>query len=63
MTADIVNLRRAKLSRAREIEAEQAAQSRARHGRTKAQRDTDTEAAKESGRVLDHARIDASDQP
>lgn len=62
MTAEIVNLKRVKKRRAREAADQVADQARARHGRTKAQREADEAAACAAARVLDNARVDASDQ-
>ena len=62
VSAEIVNLRRAKKRRARDVEAQLAEHSRARHGRTRAQRDADAVAAQATRRVLDNARMEVLDQ-
>lgn len=55
--AEIINLRRAKKQLARREAATAAEQARARHGRTKAQREADARAAHDTERALDGARI------
>ena len=62
MTAEIVNLRRVKKRLAREAASQAAEQARARHSRTKAQRDADAITAGANGRTLDGARIETPDQ-
>ena len=54
--AEIVNLRRAKKQQARQNVAQQAAENRIRHGRTKAERAHDTTA--EAERERERKRLD-----
>lgn len=54
--AEIVNLRRVKKQQARQDAAQQAAENRVRHGRTKAERAHDATAAAE--RERDRKRLD-----
>ena len=60
--AEIINLRRAKKQIARRGAATEAEQARARHGRTKAQREADERAVRDTERALDGARIVEPDQ-
>jgi len=62
VSAEIVNLRRVKKHLAREAAVQTAEQARARHGRTRAQRDADAMTARASIRTLDGARIETPDQ-
>ena len=54
---DIINLRRERKARARDEAAEQAAQNRARHGRTKAERLQDDKQRELVTRTLDGAKL------
>ena len=54
---DIINLRRARKARARDEAAEQAAQNRARHGRTKAERLQDAKQRALGTKKLDGAKL------
>lgn len=56
--AKIINLRRARKSKARDAAATDAAAARARYGRTKAERQTDAATADRLARTLDGARRD-----
>lgn len=59
MTADIINLRRARKTKTRRIREQQAAENRALYGRSKAERARDkTERCKSEGQ-LDGARREA----
>ena len=60
--AEIINLRRAKKHLARREAATEAEQARARHGRTKAQREAYARAVRDTERALDGARIVEPDQ-
>jgi hypothetical protein len=53
---EIVNLRRARRQRARDTAAEAAAANRARHGRTRAERDAERLEQERARRALDGAR-------
>jgi hypothetical protein len=55
---DIVNLRRIRKRREREEASQRAAENRARHGRTKAERDRDFEVNAELASKLDRHRLD-----
>jgi hypothetical protein len=59
---DIINLRRARKARTRDEAAEQAAQNRVRHGRTKAERLQDAKQRALDTRKLDGARIEHKPQ-
>jgi len=62
MSAEIVNLRRARKAKAREKAEEAAAHNRATFGRPKAERDrAAAESALEARRLDGHAREDDSD--
>jgi hypothetical protein len=54
---DVVNLKRYKKRIARDQAAEHAQEKRARHGRTKAQRQQDQEQTRKLSSVLDHHRL------
>ena len=54
---EIINLRRVRKQRAREADAAAAAESRAWHGRTLAERAAPVHAEAERNRVLDGARL------
>lgn len=60
MSAEIVNLRKARKAKARADKESKAAQSRALHGRSKAERERQTLAKDRIRRELDGARRDAS---
>lgn len=55
---EIVNLRRERKRRVRAQAAEQAAEMRARHGRTRAEREAEAGDAARLGTALDGARLD-----
>jgi len=57
MSAEIVNLRRARKDKARAQKAEQAAESRARSGRTKAERQKEASDKARIARELDGAKL------
>ena len=67
MTADIVNLRRARKAKQRQDAGAKAAENRAKFGRTKHARATDHAEAERAGRHLDALRLDpvtpGSDKP
>jgi hypothetical protein len=56
--AEIVNLRRVKKSRARADAAAEAAANRAKHGRTREERDAQAQRAARQDRVLDGLRLE-----
>ncbi len=56
--AEIVNLRRVKKQRARAEAVAQAAENRARHGRTGAEKSADRLIATQRERTLDQAKIE-----
>ena len=58
MTAEVVNLRRVRKAKARDERAAEADANRARHGRTRAERDGHAVAAERLTRVLDNHRLD-----
>ena len=55
MTADIINLRKARNQKARAEKVRQAAENRAKHGQTKAARRHE-----EANKVLEEKRLDGS---
>jgi hypothetical protein len=56
LSADVINLRRARKHKARAEKEQQAAENRVRHGRTKAEKDVARlEAEREQGRLDGHA--------
>lgn len=55
--ADVVNLRQARKRKARADKAQQAAEKRAQHGRTKGEKARDAADAERVRRQLDHARL------
>lgn len=59
--AEIVNLRRVKKARARQEAAQRAAESRARHGMTKAERDAETKRRATEDATLGGAKLADSD--
>lgn len=62
MSAEIVNLRRARKAKAREKAVDEAAHNRATHGRSKAERNREAElAARAKSRLDGHLRTGASD--
>ena len=58
---DVVNLKRFKKRAAREQSEKAAAANRARFGRTKSERATETMRAKRASELLDQHRIDGED--
>ncbi len=58
---DIVNLRNQRKARARRAAEEQAAANRAKHGRTRAQREADLQAEARRRALLDGARLDRAE--
>ena len=56
--AEIVNLRQERKRRDRAVAAGQAAANRARHGRTRAEREAEALAERQRLAVLDGARLD-----
>ena len=56
--AEIVNLRRARKARQRAKDAAEADENRARHGRTKSQKQKDRLEAQQQDRLLDGAKRD-----
>lgn len=61
--ADIVNLRAARKARARSEAGKQAAENRAKFGRTKAQKQADAQAQEALARTLHGARRERPDEP
>jgi hypothetical protein len=61
MTASIINLRARRKARARAEKAARAAQARALHGRSKAERQRDEALAHISRRAIDGARREPGD--
>lgn len=59
---DVINLRAARKAKARSDAQQQAAESRARFGRTKAQKAADARDAAEKSRALEGARREQPDQ-
>ena len=57
MTAEVVNLRKARKAKARGVKERQAAQSRAIHGRGKAEREREAIEKARLRRELDGARL------
>ncbi|MBI3517270.1 MAG: DUF4169 family protein [Proteobacteria bacterium] len=55
--ADVVNLRQARKHKRRDDKAQQAAENRAKHGRTKAEKDRAAAEAERVGRRLDQAKL------
>ncbi len=60
---EIVNLRRARKAKLRAGEASHAAEQRALHGRTAAERDRERQEAEQARRVLDGAKLAAEEGP
>jgi len=58
--AEIVNLRRVKRQRARDLASQDAAAARARHGRTRAEREVEAWAGRMRDAALDGARLEGS---
>jgi hypothetical protein len=56
--ADIVNLKRARKSKAREAEKTMADENRARFGRTKAQKAADVRETRKTTKIVDDAKLD-----
>ncbi len=61
MSAEIVNLRRARKERARAEKELKAAENRRRHGRSRAERLRDEREAERQRRTIEAARIESSD--
>ena len=61
MSADVVNLRRARKVRDRAAGAETAAANRAKHGRTKVEREAGTAEVARGARLLDGHRLASRD--
>ncbi len=61
--ADIINLKRMRKLKQRQIKSQQAAETRARHGRTKAQKLQDAKTTAEAQRRLDLLKIDPDPDP
>ena len=59
--AEVINLRQARKARARGEAARQAAQNRALHGRTKAEKQLQDREAERAARLLDGARRESED--
>ncbi len=62
MTAELVNLRRARKAKQRVVRSQEAAANRALHGRGKAERELYEHEAARAERLLDHHRLDAPRQ-
>ena len=62
MTAKIVNLSRARNTRARDDKRRQADANAARFGRTKAERDADAQAAEKATRHLDQHKREGDEE-
>ncbi len=60
---EIVNLRRVKRRLVREAEAQEAAENRARHGQSKAERDAASAARRLEQRRVDNARLTWDGEP
>jgi hypothetical protein len=58
----VINLRQFRKRKAREDEAQQAAQNRVRFGRTRAQKDQDALEAEQARQRLDQLRRDSPDE-
>lgn len=58
--AEVINLRLARKAKARASAAQQAAENRVRHGRSKAERQIQQDEADRAARVLDGAKRDDS---
>ena len=58
MPADLINLRQARKARARAVKDAEAAENRAKFGRTKAERETKTASDELTRRRLDAHKID-----
>ena len=58
MSAELVNLRRARKAKAREAAAEVAAANRTRHGRPEAERELERARALHAERELDRKKLD-----
>lgn len=63
MTADIINLRQARKAKARGEKEKNAAENRAKFGRTKAERIATSSDAERNRRVVDGARRDEDKDP
>ncbi len=60
MAADIVNLRRARKAKTRYMAEKEAEANRAKFGRTKAEKVTQTAEDKRAGKLLDQSMLDRS---
>ncbi|KAA5606935.1 DUF4169 family protein [Roseospira marina] len=60
--AEIINLRQARKQRGRADKAQTAADNRARHGRTKGERERDSTTRSKAERDLDAHRLDGPDR-
>lgn len=58
---EIVNLRMARKARERARAAQQAAENRAKFGRTRAQKDKERAEAERAARIVDNAKIEPED--
>lgn len=61
MSAELVNLRRARKARLREEDERRAAENRARFGRPRAERDAQSAEADRAARALDGSRIEGGE--
>jgi len=59
--ADVINLRQARKALARRTAADHAAENRALHGRTRAERVAETAEAERTARLLDGHKLDDID--
>lgn len=62
MTTNVINLRQARKQKARSDKAAKAAENRALHGRTKAERERDAAEKGRASRTLDGARRERDDK-
>jgi hypothetical protein len=62
MTADLINLNKARKARAKQAAKAEAAQNRAKFGRPKAQSALDKALADKAARALDDAKRDPTDE-
>jgi hypothetical protein len=61
MSAEIINLRKARKDKARAARADEASENRARFGRTKAEKERDATEAERKARHVDGHRRDETD--
>jgi hypothetical protein len=59
---DVINLRQARKARDRKLAEQAAAEARASHGRTKAQRRLEKAEAEKLARTVDQAKLDDSSE-